>query len=172
MNILSICIFLVTYGRMIEIYVVTALGPIPLATMGSSEWRSTRAELLEVFAGAGFPSVPDYDCRWHLCGADTQHFRRSGHCRGHLGLHGLYCAALLLSVQDRQHQQVRIWCPLRKERLNGVCDRSQRFDPCKIQSLIRADQAAAGLLRRCAFNGRTALFFGPELSFPTVQRPC
>ena len=26
MNILSICIFLVTYGRMIEIYVVTALG--------------------------------------------------------------------------------------------------------------------------------------------------
>ena len=28
MNILSICIFLVTYGRMIEIYAVTALGPI------------------------------------------------------------------------------------------------------------------------------------------------
>lgn len=28
MNILSICIFLVTYGRMIEIYVVTALGPM------------------------------------------------------------------------------------------------------------------------------------------------
>ena len=96
---------------------------------------------------------------------NTQHFRRSGHCRGHLGLHGLYCAALLLSVQDRQHQQIRVWCPLRKERLNGVCDRSQRFDPCEIQSLIRADQAAAGLLWRCAFNGRTALFFGPELSF-------
>ena len=32
MNILSICIFLVTYGRMIEIYAVTALGPIPLAS--------------------------------------------------------------------------------------------------------------------------------------------
>ena len=31
MNILSICIFLVTYGRMIEIYVVTALGPIPVS---------------------------------------------------------------------------------------------------------------------------------------------
>ncbi len=74
MNILSICIFLVTYGRMIEIYVVTALGPIPLATMGSSESAQHRAELLEVFAGAGFPSVPDYDCRGHLCGADTQHF--------------------------------------------------------------------------------------------------
>ena len=33
MNILSICIFLVTYGRLIEIYVVTALGPIPLACL-------------------------------------------------------------------------------------------------------------------------------------------
>ena len=39
MNILAICIFLVTYGRMIEIYVVTSLGPILLATMGNSEWR-------------------------------------------------------------------------------------------------------------------------------------
>ena len=37
MNILSICIFLVTYGRMIEIYAVTALGPIPLATLGNAE---------------------------------------------------------------------------------------------------------------------------------------
>ena len=39
MNILSICIMLVVYGRMIEIYLVTSLGPIPLATMGNSEWR-------------------------------------------------------------------------------------------------------------------------------------
>ena len=113
MNILSICIFLVTYGRMIEIYVVTALGPIPLATMGSSEWRSTGQNYLKSLVGVRLPSVPDYDCRGHLCGADTQHFRCSGHCRGHLGLHGLHRAALFLSVQDRQHQQVGVWCPLR-----------------------------------------------------------
>ena len=49
MNILSICIFLVTYGRMIEIYAVTALGPIPLATHGQhAEWRSTGPELFEI----------------------------------------------------------------------------------------------------------------------------
>ena len=151
MNILSICIFLVTYGRMIEIYVVTALGPIPLATMGSSEWRSTGQNYLKSLLALGFQAFLIMIV--------------VGHCRGHLGLHGLYRAALLLSVQDRQHQQVGVWCPLRKERLNGVCDRSQRFDPCKIQSLIRADQAAAGLLRRCAPHGRAALFFDPELSF-------
>ena len=39
MNILSICIMLVVYGRLIEIYLVTSLGPIPLATIGNSEWR-------------------------------------------------------------------------------------------------------------------------------------
>ena len=54
MNILSICIFLVTYGRMIEIYVVTALGPIPLATMGSSEWRSTGQNYLKSLLALGF----------------------------------------------------------------------------------------------------------------------
>ena len=54
MNILSICIFLVTYGRMIEIYVVIALGPIPLATMGSSEWRSTGQNYLKSLLALGF----------------------------------------------------------------------------------------------------------------------
>lgn len=52
--ILSICIFLVTYGRMIEIYVVTALGPIPLATMGSSEWRSNGQNYLKSLLALGF----------------------------------------------------------------------------------------------------------------------
>ena len=146
-------------------------GAYPAGDHGQQRVAQHRAELFEVFAGAGFPSVPDYDCRGHLRGADTQHFGRGGHCRGYLGLHGLHRAALFLSVQDRQHQQIRVWCPLRKERLNGVCDRSQRFDPCKIQSLIRADQAAAGLLRRCAPHGRTALFFGPELSFQQCGGP-
>ena len=113
MNILSICIFLVTYGRMIEIYVVTALGPIPLATMGSSEWRSTGQNYLKSLLALGFQAFLIMIVVGHLCGADTQHFGRGGHCRGHLGLHGLHRAALLLSVQDRQHQQVGVWCPLR-----------------------------------------------------------
>ena len=38
MQALSICIFLVIYGRMIEIYLVTSVGPIPMATMVSREW--------------------------------------------------------------------------------------------------------------------------------------
>lgn len=34
---LTICIFIITYGRMIEIYLVTSVAPIPVATMVSKE---------------------------------------------------------------------------------------------------------------------------------------
>lgn len=54
MNILAICIFLVTYGRMIEIYVVTSLGPIPLATMGNNEWRGMGQNYLKSLLALGF----------------------------------------------------------------------------------------------------------------------
>ena len=35
---LTICIFIVIYGRMIEIYLVTSVAPIPMATMMGKEW--------------------------------------------------------------------------------------------------------------------------------------
>jgi hypothetical protein len=35
---LSICIFIIVYGRMIEIYLVTSIAPIPMATMVNKEW--------------------------------------------------------------------------------------------------------------------------------------
>ena len=54
MNILSICIMLVIYGRMIEIYLVTSLGPIPLATMTNSEWRSMGQNYLKSLLALGF----------------------------------------------------------------------------------------------------------------------
>ena len=34
----TICIFIVIYGRMIEIYLVTSIAPIPMATMTNREW--------------------------------------------------------------------------------------------------------------------------------------
>ncbi len=35
---LYICIFIVIYGRMIEIYLVTSVAPIPMAAMMGKEW--------------------------------------------------------------------------------------------------------------------------------------
>ena len=54
MNILSVCIMLVIYGRMIEIYLVTSLGPIPLATLTNSEWRSMGQNYLKSLLALGF----------------------------------------------------------------------------------------------------------------------
>lgn len=54
MNILSICIMLVIYGRMIQIYLVTSLGPIPLSTMANSEWRSVGQNYLKSLLALAF----------------------------------------------------------------------------------------------------------------------
>ncbi|MBQ9717196.1 MAG: hypothetical protein IJV76_04320 [Clostridia bacterium] len=37
MHVLTICIFLISFGRMIEIYIVTSVAPIPMATMMNRE---------------------------------------------------------------------------------------------------------------------------------------
>ena len=35
---LTICVFIVIYGRIIEVYLVTSVAPIPVATMMEREW--------------------------------------------------------------------------------------------------------------------------------------
>lgn len=54
MNILSVCIFLVIYGRMIKIYLVTSIGPIPLATMVNREWGGMGQNYLKSLFALGF----------------------------------------------------------------------------------------------------------------------
>ena len=54
MNILSICIMLVVYGRMIEVYLTTSIGPIPLATMTNRDWGSTGQNYLKSLFALAF----------------------------------------------------------------------------------------------------------------------
>ena len=51
---LSICIFIVIYGRMIEIYLVTSISPIPMATMMNREWGSMGQNYLRSLLALGF----------------------------------------------------------------------------------------------------------------------
>ena len=51
---LSICIFIIIYGRMIEIYLVTSLAPIPMATMMNREWGSLGQNYLRSLLALGF----------------------------------------------------------------------------------------------------------------------
>ena len=54
MNALSICIMLVVYGRMIEVYLVTSVAPIPMATLGNHEWSSVGQNYLKSLLALGF----------------------------------------------------------------------------------------------------------------------
>ena len=54
MKALSICIMLVVYGRMIEIYLVTSIAPIPVATMANREWGGMGQNYLKSLLALGF----------------------------------------------------------------------------------------------------------------------
>jgi len=116
MNILSICIFLVTYGRMIEIYAVTALGPIPLATLGNAEWRGVGQNYLKSLLALGFQAFLIMVVVGIYAVLIQTNRTGSGYIRGHLGLYGLHGSALLLSVQDRRHIESRLYRTLTDRR--------------------------------------------------------
>lgn len=54
MNALTVCIFVVIYGRMIEIFVVTSLAPLPMATMMNKEWGQMGQNYLRSLFALGF----------------------------------------------------------------------------------------------------------------------
>ena len=51
---LTICIFIVIYGRMIEIYLVTSVAPIPMATMMGKEWGGMGQNYVRSLLALGF----------------------------------------------------------------------------------------------------------------------
>ena len=51
---LTICIFIIVYGRMIEIYLVTSIAPIPMATMLNREWGQMGQNYLRSLFALGF----------------------------------------------------------------------------------------------------------------------
>ena len=53
MWVLTICIFLITFGRMIEIYLVTSVAPIPMATMMNREAGNMGQNYLRSLAALG-----------------------------------------------------------------------------------------------------------------------
>ena len=51
---LTICIFIVIYGRMVEIYLVTSVAPIPMAAMMGREWGGMGQNYLRSLMALGF----------------------------------------------------------------------------------------------------------------------
>ena len=53
-NALNVCIFIIIYGRMIEIYLVTSIAPIPMATAVNREWGQMGQNYLRSLLALGF----------------------------------------------------------------------------------------------------------------------
>ncbi len=51
---LTICIFIIVFGRMIEVYLMTSLAPIPMATMTNREWGQMGQNYLRSLLALGF----------------------------------------------------------------------------------------------------------------------
>lgn len=54
MSALTICIFIIVYGRMVEIYLITSIAPIPMATMTNKEWGQMGQNYLRSLFALGF----------------------------------------------------------------------------------------------------------------------
>lgn len=96
--VLTICIFVIVYGRMIEIYLVTSIAPIPMATMSNREWGQMGQKLSAQPVRSGLPGVSHHHLRGGVRGTGADYFRRYGCDQGHLDVHRLHGVAMLHAV--------------------------------------------------------------------------
>ncbi len=54
---MNICVFIIIYGRMIEIFIMTSLAPLPLATLTSHEMGSVGQNYLRALLAVGFQGL-------------------------------------------------------------------------------------------------------------------
>ena len=105
MNALSICIMLVVYGRMIEVYLTASVGPVPLAKPGVG---LRGAELLEIPVRPGVPGVLNHGVRGYLLGPGPGDRHGWRPVRGDLGLHGVHSAFMLRVIQNGKSLKVPV----------------------------------------------------------------
>lgn len=95
---LVICIFIIMYGRMIEIYLMASMAPVPMAAMLGREFGGYGTKLPAFPVCAWFSGIPHYGLRGYLCGAGTAYCAGRKYIHRHLDVYGLYGAAVLYPV--------------------------------------------------------------------------
>lgn len=95
MNALNICIFIIVYGRMIEIYLVTSIAPIPHGDGNEPGMGADGTELSQEPVRPRLSGLPYYHLCCHLRRSGTEHDRGYEYFHGHLELYGLYSAFVL-----------------------------------------------------------------------------
>ena len=109
MKILGIAIFVIVYGRIVEIYLAVSLAPIPVLHLRQQRAKPDRPELPAQLAGSGFAGLPHHDLCGHLRCFDSGRLLCIRPHRVDLGRHRVHRPALLHTAQDRhsrpQHSQ-------------------------------------------------------------------
>ncbi len=95
MRILSIVIFVIVYGRMIEIYCMVSLAPIPMATWGNHEQSHMGQNYLKCLFALGFQGFLILICV-AIYAVLIQNVAISGDAIN--SIWGIYCAASFLSI--------------------------------------------------------------------------
>ncbi len=86
---MTICIFVVIYGRIMEIYLVTSVAPIPMATMANREWGQIGQNYLRSLIALGFQAfliivcVAIYAVLVHSIAVDTDVIKALWTCIGY-----------------------------------------------------------------------------------------
>ena len=87
--IMTICIFVVVYGRIMEIYLVTSVAPIPFATLGNREWGQIGQNYLRSLIALGLQAlliivcVAIYAVLVHSIAVDTDVIKALWTCIGY-----------------------------------------------------------------------------------------
>ena len=111
---LNIIIFVIVYGRMLEIYMMTSLAPIPVATLANREVGSMGQNYLKSLFAVGFQGLLILLCVG-IYAVLVQSIATTGDpIGGHLELCGLYSAAGLYAVQNRVDCEKHIQRSLRR----------------------------------------------------------
>ena len=95
---LYICIFIVIYGRMIEIYLVTSVAPHPDGHHDGQGMGRHGPELSALVGRPGLPGISHHRLCGDLRRAGAEYCHRIRHHYGHLELRGLYGPVVLYAL--------------------------------------------------------------------------
>ena len=118
---LNIVIFVIVYGRMIEIYLLTSLAPIPFATVPNRETGHMGQNYFRSLFAVGFQGLLILVCvaiyavliQSIATDGDPEYRHRRRPHWGDLGLCGLYGASVFYPVQNGQPCKIHLRLPLR-----------------------------------------------------------
>ena len=166
---LYICIFIVIYGRMIEIYLVTSVAPVPMAAMMGKEWGGMGQNYLRSLLALGFQAfliivcVAIYAVLVQNIALEDDIIMAIWSCVGYTVL---LCFTLFKTAVSPNQS-------FRRTKTEGgfhigLCTRTQGLNKSQNKGHVQSDQAAAYLLHGRSAYWRTAFLFAQK----TYRKQC